>query len=132
MVVSFSTSTIFSYFSEAWFYGFTKILIISNFFHVKIIIKVSFCLLDRFNTKITLSFIVNSSRNNFSFLNLLRRWVRTTIALQTFPTFFIHVRLNSSNLFTRNLNLLKSPFWSSFKDNSFKRSILKVMLLIFL
>ena len=45
-------------FSEAWFYGFPDRLIIGNRVYVKVIIKVPFCLLNKFSTKIVLPFIL--------------------------------------------------------------------------
>ena len=44
-------------FSETWFYGFPKRLIIGNLVSVKVFLKVPVSLLNKFGTKTALSFI---------------------------------------------------------------------------
>ena len=127
-----------SFISKVRLNDFPEILVICNFFHVEIIIEILFWSLENFNAVVTLPFVCQLIFWAINFLSLLGRSIGVMTALLSslfINTAWLHlIRFSFSGAWefnsfeATNLNLSNSLGWTLWKDNSYKRSLLKCSL----
>ena len=118
--------------------SFPEMFAVCNFFHVEIIIEILFWSLENFNAVVTLPFVCQLIFWAINFLSLLGRSIGVMTALLSslfINTAWLHlIRFSFSGAWefnsfeATNLNLSNSLGWTLWKDNSYKRSLLKCSL----